>query len=363
MANTAQLGAYGDLSGSGLMFRNKVVNGNMAIYQRQAPATSDTKYSLDRWLLIKTNDATESVAQSTDAPSGFAYSLRNTVSIGDATIGSTQFSGFNQPIEGYNIADLAFGTSSAKPVAVSFWIRSSVTGIYTANIANADSTRICPFNFTINTANTWEYKTVTLPGCTDGTWNTTTAVGLFFRVYSAIGSSYLGGTAGVWNSSAYYGSGTPVNAIASNGNIIAITGVQVESGSAPTPFEHLPFATQVILCQRYYEKTYNIDVAPGSNTNIGGLYQLGSSDSANNIGLNLAFKVIKRATPSAFLAYTITGADGWQYGRSGASATIPTASLTTSFLGASGGLVYGGVGAAWVPAWIAGHWVVSADFN
>lgn len=363
MPNVALLGAYGDSSGSSLSYRNKVINGNMAISQRQTAATGDGQYSLDRWLLIKANDATESVSQNTDAPVGFSHSLRNTISVGDATIGATQFSGIYHPIEGYDILDLCYGTSSAKTITLSFWVKATVPGVYTGNLANSDSSRLCPFNWTINSANTWEFKSVTIPGCTDGTWLTTTGLGMRVRFYPAIGSSYLGGTDRTWNNGTFFGSGSPVNGIASNGNIFAITGVQVEQGASPTPFEYLPFREQIIRCQRYYEKSYNIDVAPGTNTNVGIMYQLGATDAANNIGLNLCFKVQKRVTPIAFVAFTQAGGDGWQYGRSGASGTIATASLNTSFLGAWGGLVYGTVGAAWVAAWINGHWVVSAEIS
>jgi hypothetical protein len=258
MTNAALLGSFGDASLSPMIFRNKIINGDMAIYQRGAATTVNEGVSVDRWVLLKTNGATESVAQNSDAPSGvgFQYSLRNTISTGDASIASTEYSGLMQKIEGYQIRDLNFGTSSAKPVTIQFWIRSSVTGTYTGNIGNSDASRMCPFNFTINAANTWEFKTVTLPGCTDGTWNTTTNIGLYLRIYAALGSSFLGGTAGVWNSATQYGSGTPVNGIASNGNIFAVTGVQLEAGLAPTPFEFLPLQTQINLCQRYFVGLY-----------------------------------------------------------------------------------------------------------
>lgn len=363
MTNAALLGSFGDASLAPMIFRNKIINGDMAIYQRNAATTVNEGVSVDRWVLLKTNGATESVAQNSDAPSGvgFQYSLRNTISTGDASIASTEYSGLMQKIEGYQIRDLNFGTSSAKPVTIQFWIRSSVTGTYTGNIGNSDASRMCPFNFTINAANTWEFKTVTLPGCTDGTWNTTTNIGLYLRIYAALGSSYLGGTAGVWNSATQYGSGTPVNGIASNGNIFAITGVQLEAGLAPTPFEFLPIQTQIALCQRYYEKSYNIDVAPGTNTSIGRMYFLGASDNASNLGFTLTFGVVKRVSPTGFSAFTQAGADGWQYARSATSGTLTTANLIATNLGACGGLVYGNVGAANTSAQIWGHWVVSAE--
>ena len=257
MTNAATLGSFGDVGGSPLVFRNKIINGDMIIYQRQAAATANGSHSADRWQLTKSNGATESVAPNIDAPTGFRASLRNTISVGDASIGATEYSGLYQAIEGVNTIDLAWGTSSAKSVTLSFWVRSSVIGQYTANLRNRDDTRICPFNFTINVANTWEHQKITLPGCPDGTWNAgTTSTSIIVQIYAALGSSFLGGTAGVWNSTAKYGSGTPVNAIASNGNIFAITGVQLEAGTCATPFERLLYSQTYSLCQRYYLGVY-----------------------------------------------------------------------------------------------------------
>ena len=235
-------------------FKNRIINGAMVLFQRGTAATTDFAYSVDRWRFAKSNDATESVSQSTDAPVGFSYSLRNTISTGDATIGATQFSGFQQLIEGYNIADLNWGTANAQPITISFWIRSSVTGTYTGNVRNSDDTRINPFNFTISSANTWEKKTITITGDTSGTWQSTTSAGIIFAVYAALGSSYTGGTAGTWGTTPAFGCGSPVNGIASNGNIFAISGVQLEKGSTATSFDYRPYTTELQLCQRYYWK-------------------------------------------------------------------------------------------------------------
>jgi len=279
--NIAQSGS------SNVTFRNRIINGAMVINQRNtAVSTSDT-YTVDRWQFVKSNDATESAAQNTDAPAGFTYSLRDTISVGDASIAATQFSGFKQPIEGYNIADFGFGTANAQSVTVSFWVRSSVTGQYTGNIANSGYTRMCPFNFTINTANTWEQKTNTFPGDTTGTWNTTTGIGINLQIYSALGSTYASGTANTWGSSgSNFGCGSPVNGIASNGNIFAIAGVQLEAGTTASPFEYRQYGTELALCQRYYEVV---------NATLGAYVDNGAVD---NVRFYIAFKVTKRANPT-----------------------------------------------------------------
>ena len=236
-----------------LSYRNKIINGDMRIDQR-ATAVSATGYSVDRWRFFKSNTAVESAAQNSDAPAGFSSSLRLTVTTADTSIGALEYSAFDQTIEGFNISDLGFGTPSAKSVTISFWVRSTVVGEYTANIRNPNATRKCPFNYTINAANTWEYKTVTLPGCTDGSWDNTINGGLMLAFYAALGSTYLGGTANTWNSvgaASAYGSGSPVNAINANGNIFAITGVQLEVGSKATAFERRPYGMELLLSQRY----------------------------------------------------------------------------------------------------------------
>jgi len=363
MTNAAVLGSFGDVGGGPLVFRNKLINGDMSIFQRGVAATAINTYAVDRWKFAKVNGATESVSQSTDAPSGYSFSLRDTISVGDASIGATEYSALQQYIEGNNTSDLSFGTSSAKSVTISFWVRSSVIGQYTGNIGNSDSSRLCPFNYTINVANTWEHQKITLPGCPDGTWNAgTTSVSICLQFYSALGSSFLGGTAGVWNSAAQYGSGSPVNGIASNGNIFAITSVQLEAGTCATPFEILPVQTRIHLCQRYYEKSYNLDVAPGTNTLVGSWYFLGASDNTNNLGMIINFKVPKRITPNQFAAYREVGTDGWDYARTATVGNIATASLNIGRLGSSGGLVYGGVGAPNTSAAIFGHWVCASEF-
>jgi hypothetical protein len=281
--------------------KNRIINGDMVIFQRGTAATTDLTYSVDRWRLVKSNDASESVSQNTDAPTGFSYSLRNTISTGDASIGSTQYSGLEQAIEGYNVADLAWGTANAKTVTLSFWVRSSVIGTYTGNLRNSNDTRINPFNFTINVANTWEQKTITITGDTGGTWQTTTSTGIIFAVYAALGSSYTGGTSGTWGTTPAFGCGSPVNGIASNGNIFAISGVQLEIGTSATPFERRMYGNELNLCKRYYEKSYDYSVVPGTTTNVG-RWNAGGTDTGRTTGRisggHVVFQVEKRAIPT-----------------------------------------------------------------
>lgn len=310
----------------GVMFKNKIINGNMAIFQRGTAATSNQTYSVDRWRFDKGNDATESVSQSTDAPVGFNYSLRNTISVGDASIGAAQFSGLQQAIEGFNIADLGWGTANAKTVTLSFWIRSSVTGQYTGNVRNSNDTRINPFNITISSANTWEYKTVTITGDTGGTWNSTNGIGMQVTIYAALGSNFIGGTANTWGASPNFGCGTPVNGIASNGNIFAITGVQLEVGTQATAFSTAggSYGAELALCQRYYWQCTD---------------SIGQSTSVNNITRTpVSMPVPMRAAP------TLT---------SGASFTVGSGSAGTP-------LLFIGTGS---PATVTAVWIYNSSSN
>ena len=272
---------------NGGMFRNRIINGDMRIDQRATAISANGLYSVDRWRFIKSNDATESVAQNIDAPSGFSFSLRHTISVADAAIAAGQYSGLEHRIEGYNVSDLSFGTANAQSISIQFWVRGTKTGQYTGVASNSDFSRNCPFNFNINTTNTWESKTVTLPGCIDGTWNTTNGIGLILQFSIALGSTYTTGfTAGTWSTNTNCrGSGSPVNGLDSTANIFAITGVQLEKGSSATPFEFRPIGTELALCQRYYETGFcGVPFSYDTTT--------------NGRGIEIGFKATKRSTPA-----------------------------------------------------------------
>lgn len=240
---------------AGLGFRNLIINGDMRVDQRGSASSAVTTngYVTDRWYVEDGCDAVLSAQQSTDVPTGqgFAKSLKVTATTADASIGSAQFSVITQHIEGYNSAQLAWGTSGAKQVVVSFWVKASVAGTYSLTVYNEGASRICPTAYTINASNTWEKKTVYIYGDTSGTWGTGNARGVSFNFYTALGSNYLG-TSGAWNGSSVYGVTGQANAWASTNNIFAITGVQFEQNYQPTPFEQRPYGVELALCQRYY---------------------------------------------------------------------------------------------------------------
>ena len=361
MSNTSLLGSYGAQDNSSLLFRNKVINGDMRIDQRNAGAkvTLDSKFGVDRFVqFIASNFFTAGLQQKTDTPpTGFSHYLRVSAdTAGTATAG--QYAFLAQAIEGFNVSDLAWGTSSATAVSLSFWARSSLTGTFSGSIKNNTEDRSYVFSFSISAANTWEYKTITIPGCPDGTWDKATNAG--FRISWDYGSgSARRSTAGAWLSGNFSGATGSVSLSQTLNATLDLTGVQLEAGPTATPFERRPIGTELSLCQRYYEKSYNIDVVPGTaSSNFGKFYHLASSDSAGSAGPYIQFKVTKRSTP-LFTAYTDLGLAGsWRYLRSGAGAD---AVVNTPFIGQTGGLAFVNCGASWVPVSVHGHWTASAE--
>lgn len=243
----------------------------MRIDQRNSggAVTATGAFVVDRWFFNNATDGTLSVQQSTDVPSGqgFSYSLKMTATVGDASIGSAQYCNFQHRIEGYNFSDFGFGASGASSVTLSFWVKATVTGNYAVALYNGAETRINPQAFTVNASNTWERKTITYAGDTTGTWLTTNGIGANVTFYPALGSNFLG-SAG-WNSGGTYGVTGQANAVASNGNIFAITGVQLEAGSIATPFERRQYGQEFLLCQRYCQTRL------GSQSSTGLYMQMG----------------------------------------------------------------------------------------
>jgi len=242
---------------TGFGFKNRIINGAMMIDQRNAGAsaaitTADT-YRLDRWSIR--SDATGlsgTIQQSSVAPAGFTNSIILSITTG-GTIGSSDRGNLAQYIEGFNVADLGFGTASASTVTLSFWVRSSLTGTFSGALQNSAVNRSYVFTYAINSANTWEYKTVTISGDTAGTWvGATNGVGLRLWLDIGNGSSLRTSTTGSWQAGDLRGATGAVSLVANSGATFYITGVQLEKGSTATSFDYRPYTTELSLCQRYY---------------------------------------------------------------------------------------------------------------
>jgi hypothetical protein len=258
--NTAQINGMTPTADSLQGFRNRILNGGMVIDQRNAGAsqtpTADDTFNVDRWAAGINVASKFSMQQNTaDAPTtqGFTTCVKIT-SLSAYTVAAGDVAVYKQTIEGNNIADLAWGTASAKAVTLSFWVRSSLTGTFGGTLMNSAQNRAHPFTYTISAADTWEQKTVNIAGDTTGTWLTTNGAGIKLGFQLGVGSTFIG-TAGSWSANNYWGATGATNIIATNGATWFITGVQLEAGSVATPFERRPFGTELALCQRYYQIT------------------------------------------------------------------------------------------------------------
>ena len=291
---------------TGGSFRNRIINGDMRIDQRNAGAavTANGSFPVDRFKMNNTTDGTFSAQQSSTVPSsgGFVNSVLVTVTSADTSLTTTQRLALQQTIEGYNIADLGWGTASAKTVTLSFWVRSSLTGTFSGSLRNSAGDRSYPYTYTISAANTWEQKSVTISGDTSGTWLTTNGEGIILFFSLGVGPSLLG-AAGAWAAAGYWGATGETPLVGTNGATFYITGVQLEQGSTATEFERRPIGVELALCQRYYEQV-------GGNTgdlNAIALrgYQLVGSYLANQY----MFPVQKRVAPTTTISGTFAVAN------------------------------------------------------
>ena len=242
-------------------FKNRIINGGMVIDQRNAGASvsaTNGGYTLDRWTAVSYDNTAQTGkftvqqnAGSVTPPAGFTNYLGVTSSA-TTTVSGNGIYAISQYIEGYNIADLAWGTASAKSVTVSFWVYSSLTGTFGGAINNGAGNYNYPFQFVILSANTWTYCSVVIPAPTSGTWLTTNGSGVVVRFGLGAGVSWSD-PVGAWTTNAAYTADSSVSVVGTNGATFYITGVQLEKGSTATSFDYRPYGTELSLCQRYFE--------------------------------------------------------------------------------------------------------------
>jgi hypothetical protein len=271
-SNTLADGAALNSIPGGVNFRNRIINGDMRIDQRNAGASVslsvDNVFAVDRFTTNYSSaiGATLTIQQVSDAPPGYNNSYRLSVTAG-VTSSGTQVATLRQNIEGLNVYDLNFGSSSAQAVTVSFWVKCSLTGVFGGSLMNDGFNRSYPFSYTIQSANTWEYKTITIPGDTTGTWLKNNGRGILLQFDWGSGPDRLG-SAGSWSPTRLHGVTGQTNIIATTGATWQITGVQLEAGSVATPFERRPYGMELALCQRYYQivrSTYETSLGTTGN--------------------------------------------------------------------------------------------------
>lgn len=302
-------------------FRNRLLNADMRIDQRNAGAqiaADNTVFGVDRFQMLASVSGKLNVQQnagSVTPPAGFSNYLGFT-STSAYSVGASEVFAVSQKIEGFNTADLAWGTASAQSVTLSFWVRSSLTGTFSGMLLNSASNRSYVYSYTINAANTWEYKTVTIAGDTTGTWLTNNGIGIRVFWTLAAGSS-LTGSAGSWVGSDKYGVTGTTSVVGTNGATFYITGVQLEAGSVATPFERRAYGTELMLCQRYFTNWVGDSSGTGFRA-IGSGYVPGTT---TDLVALIPLSVSMRTTPTLSYSGTISIVAG---NTTGTISSIPT---------------------------------------
>jgi len=331
-------------------FKNRIMNGAMVIDQRNVgnavtSSTSAYAYMTDKFAVASSTDGGVSSQQVSDAPTGFTKSLKVTVTTADASLSAAQRTVINHGFEGLNMADLNWGTGTAKPVTLSFWVKSRVVGTYSVSFrtGNAGTSYTAPY--TIIQANTWEYETITIPGPTIGTWVTDNTTWAYLIFSLGIGSDYNTGTTNSWvNVSNGQGSTSHTSLMSTLNATWQVTGVQLEVGTQATSFDWRPLNIELAMCQRYFEKTYSQAFRPGQTGGYAaGCYQgalfsgKGRTSSVNDVDVTWQYKVVKRAVPTI----TFYSATSGTAGLFTAGSTDNTASINSPIIGDSNSLGYG----------------------
>ena len=301
---------------------NRIINGAMTVDQRNAgAATANTinGYTLDRWSVAQSTTGKLIVQQNAGSitpPVGFSQYLGITSQSAYSVL-SGDYYWLHQTIEGYNMADFNWGTANGVSVILSFWVRSSLAGSFGGSFRNADGSQQITYSYTINSANTWEYKTITIPAPTNGSsWNSTNAHGVQIVLGLGFGSTYGSGTAGSWSSNTSYVPSGATSVVGTSGATFYITGVQLEAGSSASSFAHENVGDTLQKCMRYYEKNMvnaQNDVNTSVHVGICALYAVPKRSPATltwslTIGANMIGVI-----PSGVAANKVTGFHGYQY--------------------------------------------------
>jgi hypothetical protein len=302
-------------------FKNRIINGAMGIDQRNAGASVATinggVYTVDRYQAAATQAAKYTVqrnAGSVTPPAGFSNYVGITSTSAYSVLTTDSFY-FQQSIEGYNWADMAYGTASAATSTLSFWIYSSLTGTFGGVIKGFDGSSVVrsyPFTYSIPTANTWTYISVTIPGDTTASlaWSSaqskTNGYGLIVLFSMGTGATFSGAV-GSWSTNNHFGATGATSVVGTNGATWYLTGLQIEKGSTATAFDYRPYTTELQLCQRYYEKSFAVETAPAANVTFSGNSSYVTANafgSVNGRTSAVSFKLQKRGSPTIVIYRT-----------------------------------------------------------
>lgn len=327
-------------------FKNRIINGDMRIDQRNAgasvtPASGTSTYITDRFTVLGTQSSKFTAQQnagSVTPPTGFSHYLGVTSSSAYSSISSDLFRIFHA-IEGYNIADFAWGTANAKTVTLSFKARSSLTGTFGGCIQNQSNNRAYAFTYSISSANTWTDCTVTIPGETTGTWYTNNTLGLAINFDLGSGSSKQI-TPGSWQATDANAATGCVSVVGTNGATLYITGIQLEVGSQATSFDYREINRELDMCKRYFQKSYKQTEKPGTvqgDIRSGMCFHNSSSISGQAFGPTIMLPITMRTDPSV-VVYDHLGATSKVTGI--ASNTGQTAGVSYNDIGTSDTRLY-----------------------
>ena len=327
-------------------FRNRIINGDMRIDQRNAGASvtpTNNQYLVDRFAATLTQASKFTAQQNAGAvtpPTGFTNYLGITSSSSYSVLVGDTFA-ILQYIEGFNTADLAWGTASASTITLSFQVYSSLTGTFGGALTNNAQNRSYPFSYTISSANTWTKITITIAGDTSGTWLSNNSTGIGIRFGLGSGSTYSG-TSGAWAAGNFIQPTSTVSVVGTSGATFYITGVQFETALVATDFERRQYGTELALCQRYFETSYPIGTAVGTATEVNSAYHyvMALSGVATTAQIYVPLKATKRAAPTIVMYSGLSGASGKVFEYNGASdrAALSQFIGTNSFVGYSASL-------------------------
>jgi len=338
-------------AGGGGANKNVIINGAMNVAQRGTSFTVTNEYGIDRWFCRENTDGALTFSQDTTSPDGFYNSLKVNVDSVDSSIGSSQFAYVAQRIEGFNIQPFAFGSSAAKTIVLSFYVRCSVTGKFGGAISNGgNNNRSFAFTYDVNSANTWERKSVTIVGDTTGTWNIDNSQEM--AVFWSLGAgSGVKKAEGSWDATASVQSASEAG-VELIGNASAtwfITGVQLEVGQNPTTFEHEPFERTLAKCQRYFYAHADGGEASDSNVGTGTMYnstilmccvdfpvQMRALPTFSYVNLSGAYKFWRDGSSDNFNTFT------YLYSESSRSAAIQAEADVSGTSGQAGRIQLGG---------------------
>jgi hypothetical protein len=321
-------------------------NGAMEVSQefgtaaRTGLVSGTANYIVDSYSINVSSTIVVSAQQVADAPPGLTNSIKVSVTTALASLGASDFAFFRIPLEISRISRLAFGSSAAQPVSIGFWFKAHRVGTYSGELGNTATTKTSyPFTFTVNASDTWEWKTVTIPGETVNTWNNSATIAAILTVCLAVGSTFAG-TPFVWSTAVQYlGATGSTNGVAATTDAFQLTGVVIMPGlylpsSQRLPLILRPFDQELLYCKRFWQKSYEYATAPATATTTGGVDLVIGAASTSDIKTTVAFAVPMSAAPTITL-YDDLGASGKVFkGASGKTGVADRAS-TVGFRAAS----------------------------